>query len=109
MISQPTQKIIYDYFGNSREHAIVLEKILPREAKAKYPLCIAGKRNCPTEDCGGVYGYAELLKTISDPKNEEYEEMMDWLGSEFDPEEFNMDGTNAMLKRKGYGCFSIDG
>ncbi|MBE9592266.1 MAG: plasmid pRiA4b ORF-3 family protein, partial [Proteobacteria bacterium] len=48
------------------------------------------KRACPPEDCGGIWGYAELLEIINNPEHEEYEEMMEWLGGEFDPEHFDM-------------------
>jgi hypothetical protein len=81
---------IYTYdFGDNWEHNILLEKILPREKNVSYPRCIKGKRACPPEDCGGVWGYEELLEVISNPGHEEYEEMMEWLGEEFDPEVFD--------------------
>ena len=79
---------IYD-FGDGWRHEIKSEKILPREEKIKYPRCTAGKRACPPEDCGGVGGYYNLLEIISNPTHEEYEEMMEWLGGEYDPEAFN--------------------
>lgn len=79
---------VYD-FGDNWEHLVKLEKILPRKDNVDYPICIDGKLSCPPEDCGGVWGYAELLEIINDPKNEEYEEMMEWLEDEFNPEYFN--------------------
>lgn len=78
----------YD-FGNNWEHSIKLEKILPRDKNISYPICIAGKRKCPPEDCGGTGGYERLLKIIRDKNHEEYEEMMEWLDGEFDPECFD--------------------
>ena len=80
---------IYD-FGDNWEHKIQLEKILPREQNVNYPVCIKGKRACPPEDCGGIGGYYNLLEIISDPENEEYEEMMEWVGGKFDPEHFDV-------------------
>ncbi len=79
---------IYD-FGDNWEHDVLFEKILPREKGARYPQCIAGKRACPPEDCGGVYGYVELLEILGDPKHEEYEEMRMWAGKSYDPEAFD--------------------
>jgi hypothetical protein len=78
----------YD-FGDNWEHRIQLEKILPREKGIKYPACIGGKRACPPEDCGGVWGYEEFLEAIRNPEHEEHEEMLDWIGGEFDPEHFD--------------------
>ncbi|KAF5411511.1 MAG: hypothetical protein C5S38_09345 [Candidatus Methanophagaceae archaeon] len=87
--SMENQSAVYTYdFGDSWEHKIQLEKILPCENGIKYPICIKGKRACPPEDCGGTWGYEELLAIIKDPKHEEYEEMLEWLVGEFDPEHF---------------------
>lgn len=86
----PTKdRALYRYdFSDNWEHEIILEKILPAEPGAKYPKCIAGARACPPEDCGGAWGYEALLEIIRDPKHPEYEERMEWLGEDFDPEEF---------------------
>jgi hypothetical protein len=89
---------LYD-FGDSWEHDILVEKILPADPAVRYPFCIAGKRACPPEDCGGIWGYEELIETIQNPDDPEYEEMMDWLGGEFDPEEFDLEATNRVLQR----------
>lgn len=78
---------IYD-FGDNWEHTVKLEKILPREKDVDYPLCIAGARACPPEDCGGIGGYAYFLDIIMDPDHKEYEEMLEWAGGDFDPERF---------------------
>ena len=80
----------YD-FGDYWEHKIELEKILPREKGVNYPVCIKGKRACPPEDCGGIGGYEEFLEAIKDPKHEEHEEMLEWIGGEFDPEHFDVE------------------
>jgi len=80
---------VYDY-GDNWEHTVKLEKILPREESATYPRCVDGKRACPPEDCGGPWGYKELLEIIKDKNHEEYEEKMEWLGGEFDPEHFDV-------------------
>jgi hypothetical protein len=78
----------YD-FGDNWEHKIKLEKILPRDKTVNYPICIAGRRACPPEDCGSIPGYEHLLEIIEDPHHEEHEEMMEWLGGGFDPEHFD--------------------
>lgn len=99
IMQREKQKFIYEYdFGDSWLHEILIEKILPPEPGVRYPSCLKGKRACPPEDCGGVWGYDALLETIKDPGNEEYDEMMDWLGGEFDPEVFDLDSINQRLK-----------
>lgn len=80
----------YEYdFGDSWEHVIILEKILPAVAKTRYPRCIAGKRACPPEDCGGTPGFENFLKIIANPNHEEYKEYIEWLGYVFNPAYFD--------------------
>jgi hypothetical protein len=97
--------MIYEYdFGDGWEHKIVLEKVLGGAKEDARLSCIAGARACPPEDCGGVWGYADLLKIIADPSNPEYEETLDWLGAGFDPERFDIAAVNnvlAKIKRRG--------
>ena len=83
-------KAIYTYdFGDNWQHSVKFEKILDRDKHKHYPLCLTGKRACPPEDCGGVWGYQELLEIISDPEQEEYKDTTEWLGEDFDPEHFS--------------------
>lgn len=100
VVTREKSGFAYEYdFGDSWEHQILVEKILPPEPGGQYPVCLAGKRACPPEDCGGIWGYDELLETIRDPLHEEYESMMEWLGGSFDPEEFDDDLVNRLLRR----------
>lgn len=100
LVSRPRAKFVYEYdFGDSWEHEIALEKILPAEAGVKYPVCLEGQRACPPEDCGGVWGYVDLLTVLQDEEHPEHEEMLEWLGEEFDSEAFRLAEINAALKR----------
>jgi hypothetical protein len=104
VVFQPKSKLVYEYdFGDDWRHELVLEEILPPEAGVKYPICLAGRRACPPEDCGGIWGYDELLGIIKNPRHENYREMMDWLGGEFDPEVFDLEEVDRKLAplRKG--------
>lgn len=88
--SRQTRSALYTYdFGDNWEHLVKWEKILPREKGGRYPICIAGKRACPPEDCGGVWGYKELVKILGNPGHEEYEDWLHWVGGRFDPEYFD--------------------
>jgi len=107
VLSFEKEKIQYEYdFGDGWEHEIVLEKIFNNQT-IKNPICLAGKRNCPPEDCGGPYGYMDLLKVISDPEHEDYKEMKSWIGKDFDSEYFNKEEINNLLTGKNYGCISL--
>ncbi len=77
---KPGDKSLYEYdFGDCWEHEIILEDILTKEIKAKYPRCIAGERACPPEDCGSVTGYYHLLDVLNDTKHKEYKDIIGWL------------------------------
>jgi hypothetical protein len=88
---------VYD-FGDSWEHEILLEKIVDLEPGVDYPVCLEGERACPPEDCGGIMGYQNLLLVLKNPKDPEYKELVEWLGTaEFDPEYFDKEEVNAEL------------
>lgn len=79
----------YD-FGDHWEHRVDVEKVLPRSPGIETPACIDGRRAGPPEDCGGTWGYRELLEILADPKHPEHDERREWLGRTFDPEAFDL-------------------
>ncbi len=94
-LAAPKDKITYEYdFGDGWEHEVVVKKVLEADPKQHYPVLIEGAGACPPEDCGGIWGYAEMLETLKKPGTEAYEELTEWLGEEFDPEEFELEETN---------------
>ena len=88
---------IYDY-GDSWEHDVVVEEILQAEKDTRYPRCLDGQRACPPEDVGGVWGYADFVKALRNPRNPEHAEMLAWVGGAFDPDTFDLRGVNGMLQ-----------
>ena len=96
LIASEKDTLLYEYdFGDSWEHTILLEKILPptdSESRAEY---VKGKNAAPPEDCGGIYGYAHLLNVLKDPKTADCSDMRDWMGledgEEFDPTDIGFD------------------
>jgi hypothetical protein len=98
LISGEKEKFHYLYdFGDSWEHEILVEKILPIEKGIHYPVCLTGKRACPPEDCGGPPGYENLLEILKDPSHPEHEDMFDWLPGDFDSEKFDIESVNRRL------------
>jgi hypothetical protein len=91
----------YEYdFGDSWGHQITVERILPPEATAvTVALCLEGARACPPEDCGGIWGYANLLKIFKNRKHPEHLSMTKWLGRRFDAEAFDLPKTNHWLRK----------
>lgn len=93
-------RFVYEYdFGDGWQHQVVVEKLLPAKAGATYPVCTAGKRACPPEDVGSVWGYSDFLQVIRNPAHPERDEMLEWAGGEFDLEAFDLEEVNDALKR----------
>jgi hypothetical protein len=103
VVSGEKFKFFYTYdLGDCWEHEILVEKVLPREAEQLYPICLAGKRACPPEDCGGTWGYEEFVEAIQSPDHPDHEEMLEWVGGEFDPNAFDRDEINQQLRSIGH-------
>lgn len=79
---------VYD-FGDWWRHKIVVEKVMPADPTVTVPSCVAGRRACPPEDCGGTWGYQELLEVLADPTHPEHDDRRERIGRPFDPEAFD--------------------
>ena len=89
----------YD-FGDNWRHTVTIEnRLLPDDSFNTWPVCIAGQNACPPEDVGGVGGYAEFLEAIADPSHGEHAAMWQWSGGPFDATGFDVNATNAALRR----------
>ena len=91
-----TLKYEYD-FGDSWYHTITLEKIITNDTINLFPKCLAGKLNCPPEDCGSIPGYYNIIELMKQPKHKEYKEMVEWLGEPYDSEKFDIEFINENL------------
>jgi hypothetical protein len=61
-----------------------------RAADPRFKL-VAGARACPPDDCGGTWGYSELVEAMRDRKHPRRAELLEWLEEEpFDPEAFDL-------------------
>ncbi|MGX1901860.1 plasmid pRiA4b ORF-3 family protein [Thermolongibacillus altinsuensis] len=101
LLTEEGQTFTYTYdFGDHWVHAITLEKIEETTEPFPHPICLKGKRACPPEDIGGVHGYMRMIETLerNDPNDEERNELIEWYGGEFDPEYFDLEETNEILK-----------
>ena len=91
--------LLYEYdFGDGWRHELILEKVLTGDESFQQ-VCVAGKRCCPPEDCGGPQGFAELLNALGDTNHPGHEEACEWLG-DYVPESFSADEINRRLRRR---------
>ena len=77
-----SMKYTYD-FGDNWVHDIKIEKVVETDIKLKNPICIKAKMAFLPEDCGGPWGYEELLEILADKKHERYEDMREWIDNTF--------------------------
>lgn len=99
LLRKEKDKMVYEYdFGDSWEHDVLLEKVLPADSEQPLPACVKGKRACPPDDCGGIFGYTQMLETLAGPDSDEKADLLDWLGGPMDPEAFDLDEVNAQLQ-----------
>jgi hypothetical protein len=77
---------LYD-FGDGWEHDV---EIISRGGPA--PGCVEGEGACPPEDCGGAYGYAELLEALGDPAHPDHDQLRTWAAA------WSPDWTEADLR-----------
>lgn len=100
VLNRRKQRFQYQYdFGDAWNHTITVEDYMAPVEGVRYPICLDGQRACPPEDCGGAWAYEQLLEAIVDPEHEEHDELLQWLGGSFDPEEFDLEQVNAALRR----------
>jgi hypothetical protein len=100
VVAGAKKKFVHEYdFGNSWQHDIVVERVIPAEEGPRTPLCLEGKRACPPEDCGGIFRYYHFLEAIQDPTHPEHDFLLGWVGGSFDPEAFDIERVNKQFKR----------
>lgn len=77
---------------------MVVEKITQAEPGFDYPVCLTGRRACPPEDCGGPWGYGELLAALADPAHPDHEHLREWAPADFDPDRFDPEESNLAMR-----------
>lgn len=98
VIHRKGQVFTYEYdFGDTWLHAVKVEKFLPYDPSLVLPVCLAGERACPPEDCGGFPGYANVLQVLAKAETEEDRALREWVGG-FDPEYFDLESVNRRIR-----------
>lgn len=89
------------HFAEGWEVELRVEKVLTVEKGATYPLCLAGERAGPPEDCGGLEAFHDMLACIKEPDTDLGREWLEWLGPEYDPARCDVEKINKALRRLG--------
>jgi len=97
VLHRPGDQLRYRYdFGDGWEHDIVLEQVQPVAGPVPVT-CLAGRRACPPEDCGGPWGYTDLCAALSDPAHPRHAELTEWVGGYLAPAHFDRAEVNRQL------------
>jgi hypothetical protein len=98
---------LYD-MGDNWEHEVKLRNLVQSDEKIVRRL-LAGERNFPQEDCGGVHGYHMNLLALGKipwdgsegdykPSKRDLQERREWIGN-WDPEAFDLEAVKADFDR----------
>lgn len=100
VLPEGLNEFVYTYdFGDDWRHSVTVEKVMPPNEINAQPVCVAGQNACPPEDVGGLPGYMEFLAAMRDPVHEEHIAMWQWYGGPFDPSGFDLNATNAAIRK----------
>ena len=99
MLVKRSDELIYEYdFGDSWIHSIKVEKRLSSSERVAVPRCTAGEGSCPPEDCGGIGGYRHLREVIANKAHPRHNEMLEWVGGDFDSKRFDCAEINNRIE-----------
>lgn len=93
-IGVKTLRYLYD-FGDGWGHTLKIERLVDPEPGALYPRLVEASGRCPPEDCGGPWGYEEMLEAIKDPEHERHDEIREWLAEDFDPHVIDIEALTS--------------
>jgi hypothetical protein len=99
VLTPDTTRIDYTYdFGDNWELSLIVSDVRAGDPSAAYPRFIAGERNGPPEDCGGIPGFYDKLDARADPRHPDHAEIAEWL-EDYDPDELDVPLIQAALSR----------
>lgn len=103
-ILQNGKKVAYSYdFGDGWEFGILVEAVFTAAEGVVYPRVTHGRRAAPPEDCGGVWGYEEILAVregLLDGDDADDPDRLEWVRERFyywEPEKFDLDAANEWV------------
>jgi hypothetical protein len=95
-------RMTYEYqIGEGWRVDVRVEKSVPPGKGMLYPLCVAGERAGPPEDCGGLEAFHDMLACLKEPSSELGREWLGWLGPDYDPGACDLDKVNRALRKLG--------
>lgn len=98
------QTLDYTYdFGDSWNWQIEIRREIEDGKESERFHCVDGAGAPPPEDCGGIGGFEELCEILADPDHPDHQDMLRWAPPGFDPESFQVAGTDWVLAHRDEG------
>ena len=101
-LEAPSHLVVWYDFGDDWRVVVKLEKKLdiPGLSARELPRVLEGEGFGIVEDCGGIYGLADLAQAFKKKRGTEYKEYCEWLGGDdLDLAKFDLDDMNFRLKK----------
>ena len=103
LLTEKGKRAIFEYdFGDSWEHDVWYKGEREYDKGEKPTISyVKGQGACPPEDCGGIWGYEDLLAISKKKKlNREERERMEWhfMDGDFDPDECDDEEISEMMQ-----------
>ena len=103
LLTEKGKRVVFEYdFGDSWEHDLWYKGEREYEKGEKPTISyIKGQGACPPEDCGGIWGYEELLEIRKKKKHSREErERLEWyyMDGDFDPDECGDEEISEILQ-----------
>lgn len=80
-------------------HVMTVERVTSRLVGERLPVCVAGRRASPPEDCRGPRDYRDMLVALNEPHDARAADLRTWLPDDFDPEFVDLVRINALLSK----------
>jgi hypothetical protein len=95
-------KMTYEYqIGEGWTVEVRVEKTSVPGKGTYYPLCVAGERAGPPEDCGGLEAFHDMLACLKEPGSDLGKEWLGWLGPDYNANACDLDKVNRALRKLG--------
>ena len=93
-------EFLYTYdMGDNWEHHVEVLELFDMPTGTRLPAFIDGKWRTPPEDVGGAPGFEMFLEAMADPNHEEHENLIDWYGQPFDPNDIEPEIVKIQMNR----------
>lgn len=107
LLTEKGKRVVFEYdFGDNWEHDVWYKGEREYELNEKPAIrYVKGQGACPPEDCGGIWGYEDLLEIRKKKKrSKEEREGLEWyfMDDDFDPEECDDEECDEMMQEWTY-------